>query len=124
MVADKPVLVPGVYRPQLKVRGLGLEGDAAAEEVLLLILKERPNNPEQLLAGNKAAALVQLAALSESLDYVADRMMKLGGLQGGLASQGRRRVGLGKGGHQRGGGGHGGVVAEGLADALALLVDR
>jgi hypothetical protein len=75
---DKPVLVPGWHRPPstTKVRGFGLEGDPPAEEVLLLLAgRERPSSPDHLLAGNRVAALVALAALSESLDYIADRMV-------------------------------------------------
>jgi len=50
---DKPVVVPGVYRPQLKVHGFGLEGDAATEEVLLLALRERPASTESVMAGQR-----------------------------------------------------------------------
>jgi hypothetical protein len=73
-------LVPGWHRPPsaTKVRGFGLEGDPPAEEVLLLLAgRERPSSPDHLLAGNRVAALVALAALSESLDYIADRMVSV-----------------------------------------------
>jgi hypothetical protein len=56
----------------LQVRGLGLEGEAAAEEALLYTLRERPGGPDQLLVGSRPAALVQLAGLAESCDWVAD----------------------------------------------------
>lgn len=53
---------------------MGLEGEPAAEEVLLLCHRESPDAPSQLLAGSKASALVQLAALAESADWVADNL--------------------------------------------------
>ena len=52
-LTDKPTLVPDVYHPPVKVHGFGLEGEAAAEEVLLLVMRERPNSIDQLLAGQR-----------------------------------------------------------------------
>jgi hypothetical protein len=50
---DKPVVVPGVHRPHLKVHGFGLEGEAATEEVLLLAVRERPTSTELIMAGQR-----------------------------------------------------------------------
>lgn len=58
----------------LQVRGLGLEGDSAAEEVQLVCLRERPASGSQLLTGTRPSALVSLAALAESCDWVADNL--------------------------------------------------
>ena len=52
---------------------MGLEGESAAEEVLLLCHRERPA-ASQLLAGSRASAVGQLAALAESADWVADNL--------------------------------------------------
>ncbi len=92
-LADKPVLVPGIHRPALKVRGLGLEGEPAAEEVLAVCFRERPDDVQQLLSGASTQRLVQLAALSESLDHSADAILRLAGLQGGLSATDKRRRG-------------------------------
>ncbi|KAF6259795.1 hypothetical protein COO60DRAFT_1625953 [Scenedesmus sp. NREL 46B-D3] len=59
------------------VRGLGLEGEAAAGEALLYALRERPGAAEQLLVGRRPAALLLLAGLSESCDWVADCLRSL-----------------------------------------------
>ncbi|WIA23609.1 hypothetical protein OEZ85_000318 [Tetradesmus obliquus] len=95
--AEKPYLVPGFFRPQLKVRGFGLEGEASAQEALLFTLRERPGGPDQLLVGSRPAVLVQLAALAESCDWVADclRQMAAAAAGGQLAAGswlGRRKA--------------------------------
>lgn len=122
--SDKPVLVPGIYRQPLKVRGLGLEGEPAAEEVLQYCYRERPSAAEQLLAGSKPGHLVQLAALSESLDFVADSIVQLAGLVGGASAQGRRAGEL-QGRIRSGGtGGGAGGNETSMTETLSLMVDR
>ncbi|KAI8462821.1 MAG: hypothetical protein J3K34DRAFT_527482 [Monoraphidium minutum] len=107
--ADKPVVAPGVFRPTMRIHGFGLEGEAATEEVLLCCMRERPQSTEQLIAGHRTQALVVLAALSESLDFVADRIAALSSASS-LAAQGRGagRRGGGAGGSPHAGGGGGG----------------
>jgi hypothetical protein len=70
----------------MQVRGLGLEGEAAAEEALLYTLRERPGGPDQLLVGSRPAALVCLAALAESCDWVADCLRNMAAAAAGAES--------------------------------------
>src|SRR5689334_14832304 len=73
---DKPALVPGFHRPTLKLRGLGLEGESAATEVLLHCTRERPPSIDQLLTASKPAGLVMLVSLGESCEWIADNLEK------------------------------------------------
>jgi hypothetical protein len=75
--SDQLLVLPRTLLLLLQVRGLGLEGEPAAEEALLYTLRERPGAPDQLLVGSRPAALVQLAGLAESCDWVADCLQTL-----------------------------------------------
>jgi hypothetical protein len=62
------------------VRGFALEGEASEEEAARAAFRERPQGAEQLLTGGGAPArLVQLAALAESLDYIANAIIRIAG---------------------------------------------
>lgn len=69
---------------------MGLEGESAAEEVLLLCHREAAAGSQLLsLTGSRAGGLLTLAALAESADWVADYLAHMaansgpGGCKGG-----------------------------------------
>eukprot|EP00891_Asterochloris_glomerata_P001517 jgi/Astpho2/1517/Aster-x0065 len=60
-------------------KGFGTGEEAAEVEVLQKLLQERPIRPEQLLSeGSTAHRLTNLAALSDSLDYLAEAIVQFG----------------------------------------------
>lgn len=119
---DKPYLVPGMYRPQVKVRGFGVEGEAVEEEVVLYTFRERPTSSQELLSGSGSPQrLVQLAALSSSLDYIADVILQLACQNNPMAAlalnKERRQL---RGGRQKAGV----EVDDALLDSLGFMMDR
>jgi hypothetical protein len=97
------------------VRGFALEGEASEEEAGRAAFRERPQGAEQLLTGGGAPArLVQLAALAESLDYIANAIIRIAG------GNSRRWGGAGLGGRGQGGGGRGGGEGKGEGTSVPV----
>eukprot|EP00198_Chlamydomonas_reinhardtii_P011037 XP_001700374.1 component of the exocyst complex [Chlamydomonas reinhardtii] len=95
---ERPLLVPASLRPLSSgaggggghrgpAPGFGADGDAAEAELHYLAMRERPQPAERLLLGSPDRA-IQLAALSESLDYVAEAVVRLSATGVGAAGAG------------------------------------
>ncbi|KAG2428861.1 hypothetical protein HYH02_014272 [Chlamydomonas schloesseri] len=118
---ERPMLVPASLRPlsaasgsgagghRGPVPGFGADGDAAEAELQYLAMRERPQPAERLLLGQGAPdRAIQLAALSESLDYVVEAVVRLSAAADGGGGGGGAQPGAGTGaGHQAAAGSRG-----------------
>ncbi|EFJ45078.1 hypothetical protein VOLCADRAFT_94555 [Volvox carteri f. nagariensis] len=123
---ERPLLVPpqlrplgagggggGGGRPLAPAHGFGADGDAAEVELQYFVMRERPVGHERLVFGQGGSdRAVHLAAMSESLDFVAEAVIRLtaklaeggGGGGGGGGTNSSSSSSSGPQGRGRGGG--------------------
>ncbi|KXZ42768.1 hypothetical protein GPECTOR_119g399 [Gonium pectorale] len=112
---ERPLLVPPQLRPlasaggggggggRAAAHGFGADGDAAEAELHYFAMRERPVGHERLLFGQGSSERsVHLSAMSESLDFVADAVVRIATAAEGGSGAGDAAGGGGAAGGRRG----------------------